>query len=168
MKRTRGYEAPDSHTTCPLLTMNRLFQLFLACLLVLAGGCSSDPHPPSATSDAGTSVWAVDLVRTLPGAQADYLRSIETNWANARRIARHRGAVRSYQAFAAPPDTLRPWDVILMTEYVDSSAWAQREETFQAIFASPEFVAVEPARPSAEMREFVQGDVAMRALSIDP
>ncbi len=49
-----------------------------------------------------------------------------------------------------------------MTEYADSAAYANREETFQAIFASPEFVAVEPARPSAEMREFMSGDVVLR------
>lgn len=117
---------------------------------------------PSTAADTDTPVWSVDLVRTLPGAQMDYVRSIETNWAGARAIARERGAVLSYRAFVAPPDTARGWDVLLMTEYADSAAYANREETFQAIFASPEFVAVEPARPSAEMREFMSGDVVLR------
>lgn len=51
---------------------------------------------------------------------------------------------------------------MLMTEYADSTEWANREPTFQAIFESDEFVYVEPAMPSADMREFFIGDVAMR------
>lgn len=121
-----------------------------------------DTAPPPNTETEGAPVWAIDLVRTLPGAQLDYVRSIETNWAGARTIARERGAVLSYGAFVAPPDTARGWDVLLMTEYADSAAYANREETFQEIFASPEFVAVEPARPSAEMREFMSGNVVLR------
>ncbi len=135
-----------------LLTSN-----FVAC---------SRPHVDTAlapaVSAADAPVWAIDLVRTLPGAQLDYVRSIEANWAGARAIARERGDVLSYRAFVAPPDTARGWDVLLMTEYADSAAYANREETFQAIFASPEFVAVEPARPSAEMREFMSGNVVLR------
>lgn len=142
----------------------------LASLLLLVGsGCSTVPPPATtAAPDAGDSVWSVDLVRTLPGAQADYVRSIETNWANARRLARERGAVLSYRAFVAPPDSARGWDVLLMTEYADSAAWQAREEVFQAIFASPEFAAVEPARPSSEMRAFAAGGVTMQAFVSEP
>lgn len=120
----------------------------------------SDPRPAAAAVDA--PVWSIDLVRTLPGAQLDYVRSIETNWAGARTIAQERGAVLSYRAFIAPPDTARGWDVLLMTEYADSTAYTNREGTFQAIFASPDFVAVEPARSSAEMREFMSSGVVLR------
>jgi hypothetical protein len=113
-------------------------------------------------------VWSVDLVRTLPGAQADYLRSIETNWANGRRVARTRGAVRSYRALVAAPDSARGWDVILMTEYADSAAFLRREAIFEEIFASPEYVRVEPARPSAEMRVIMTSSVSMRMFVSEP
>lgn len=110
------------------------------------------------------SVWSVDLIRTLPGMQAEYLASIEENWAGARELAHDRGAVRSYRALAADPDEERGWDVILMTEYADSATWARREEIFQEIFATPEFVRVQPARPSTEVREFVASGVVMRGV----
>ena len=118
-----------------------------------------------AQADDSPSVWTVDLIRTLPGGQAEYLRNIETNWSGARHLAVERGAVLSYQALAAEPDSARGWDVILMTEYVDSTAWSNREEIFTAIFESPEFVRVPMDRPSSELREFVAGGVVMHGVA---
>ena len=143
--------------------MRHTFPLPALSVLLSGASCSTDSvSPPSDTDRRGASVWSVDLVRTLPGSQADYVRSIEDNWAGARELARERGAVISYQAFVAQTDTAGGWDVMLMTEYADSTAWANREEVFQAIFSSPEFVEVEPARPSAEMRTFAAGGVTMQ------
>ena len=140
-----------------------------AALLFLAGCLEAAPDEVASTEpDPTNSVWTVDLVRTLPGQQAAYLRNIEANWAGARRIARERGAVLSYRALAAPPDSARGWDVLLMTEYADSAAWANREAIFEAIFASPEYVRVPLARPLSELREFAAGGVAMEAVVSAP
>ena len=114
-----------------------------------------------ATSDAANSVWTMDLVRTLPGQQAEYLRNIENNWAGAREIAINRKAVLSFRALAAPPDSVRGWDVVLLTEYADSAAWADREEIFESIFGSAEYVRVPTALPSSELREFAAGGVVL-------
>lgn len=132
--------------------------------------CSAPPRDDGPLVDAdgagsGSAVWAVDLVRTLPGRQADYLRGIEANWAGARRLARERGAILSYRALAAPPDSSRGWDVILMTEYTDSAAFADREPLFQDIFASEAFVPLETDVPSSELREFVAGEVVLREVA---
>jgi hypothetical protein len=146
--------------------------LLLYCTASLAAiiGCRTTVQQPDANIPAAhpTSVWSVDLVRTMPGAQADYLRSIETNWTNGRRVARTRGAVRSYRALVAAPDSARGWDVILMTEYADSAAFLRREAIFEEIFASPQYVRVEPARPSAQMRAFATTNVAMRMFVSEP
>ncbi len=136
-------------------------------MLGLLSGCGEAPAPSDeaapAPRDISTSVWSVDLIRTLPGQQAEYLRNIEANWAGARRIAQDRQVVLSYRALAAPPDSARGWDVLLMTEYADSTTWADREEIFASIFASPEYVRVPTARPSSELRAFVAGGVVMEA-----
>jgi len=139
--------------------------LAIAVLILLAGCIEAPPEQTVPTEpETTTSVWSVDLIRTLPGQQAEYLRNIEANWAGGRRIARERGAVLSYRALVAPPDSVRGWDVLLMTEYADSSSWSQREAIFEAIFASPEYVRVPTARPSSELREFAAGGVVMKAL----
>ena len=139
-------------------------------MLILVAGCLEAPSEQAVPVEQGTinSVWTVDLVRTLPGQQAEYLRNIEANWAGARRIARERSAVLSYRALVARPDSLRGWDVLLMTEYADSSAWSQREAIFASIFSSPEYVRVPTARPSSELREFASGGVVMEALVSEP
>jgi hypothetical protein len=100
----------------------------------------------------------LDLVLTRPGQQAEYLRGIRANWAGARRLVVEHGDVRSYQAFAATPDSARGWDVVLLTEYRDSSAFARREATFQEIFRDPRYVAgrVATALPSDQLRTIVQ------------
>ena len=118
-----------------------------------------------AQADGSPPVWTIDLIKSLPGGQADYLRNIEANWSGARDLAVERGAVLSYQALAAQPDSSRGWDIILLTEYADSTAWSNREEIFTAIFESPEFVRVPMDRPSSELREFVAGGVTMRGVA---
>ena len=143
--------------------------LAIAALILLAGCLETPPEQTTPTGPETTdAVWSVDLIRTLPGQQAEYLRNIEANWAGARRIARERGAVLSYRALVAPPDSLRGWDVLLMTEYADSSSWSQREAIFQDIFASPEYVRVPTARPSSELRAFASSGVVMEALVSEP
>jgi hypothetical protein len=76
--------------------------------------------------------------------------------------------VRSYRALVTTPDSARGRAVILMTAYADSSARARHEEIFPAIFAAPDATAVPPARPSAEMRAFIAGDIPMQAFVAVP
>ena len=142
---------------------------FAIAALILVSGCLDTPPEQTATAkpETANSVWTVGLIRTLPGQQAEYLRNIKANWAGARRLARERGIVLSYRALTAPPDSSRGWDVLLMTEYADSTAWSQRETIFKEIFASPEYVRVPTARPSSELRAFFASGVAMRAVISD-
>lgn len=144
--------------------MTRIAVLFLAGCLVAA--CSTgETSPASQTRDTPTcnpdAVWAVDLVRTLPGMQETYLRSILENWGGARALVQEQGHILSYRALAAAPDSARGWDVILMTEYVDSAAFRNREPVFQAVFQSPEFVAWQAPVPSSEMRAFTASEVTL-------
>jgi len=141
---------------------------FTTCVLmaVFAGPGYGQASP--GRSGVSESVWTVDLIRTLPGRQREYLRNIESNWSGAREMAIERGAIMSYRALAAPPDSARGWDIILLTEYRDSTAWSEREEIFTAIFESPEFDRVEMELPSSELREFVASGVKMWGVAPPP
>ena len=138
-------------------------------LLVLSIALSAFTMSAHAQSDNENdkSVWSVDLIRTLPGMQDEYLRNIEANWAGARHLALDRGVIKSYRALASEPDSARGWDVMLITEYTDTASWERREEAFREIFDSPEFVRLEMAVPNSEMREFVGGGVVMRSVAGD-
>ncbi|HEX8564728.1 MAG TPA: nuclear transport factor 2 family protein [Pyrinomonadaceae bacterium] len=76
------------------------------------------------------SVWAVDFVKTKGGRQADYLQFIEQNWAQARAFMKEKGIVSNYQVLSLSQNQAVEWDVLLMTEYKDSSAYEKREAVF--------------------------------------
>ena len=94
---------------------------------------------PSASSvSAGPSVWSVDLMTVRAGERESYRRFLDANWARARRTARERGEILSYHALFTPDTSASGagTQVILMTEYPDSAAYARREEIFQPILAA--------------------------------
>ena len=124
---------------------------------ILPGG-----HLPNDVENVHLEAHKEIVMTTTAATDVTDIESIKTNWANARRIAKARGSVLSYRAFAAAKDSTRGWDVMLMTEYSDSTAWSNREPIFEAIFESEEFVFVEPGSPSAAMRTFFVSDVAMQ------
>lgn len=135
------------------------------CIVGALVGCARSGVPGSSPdvmpAAEGVSVWAMDLVQTRPGYQEEYLRGIAANWAGARQLALAQGDVRSYRAFVTTPDSARGWDVVLLTEYTDSSAFARRETTFQKLFADPRYVAgrVVSEVPSRELRTIVESAV---------
>lgn len=147
--------------------MRRISGAIVLCVVLAGVSCVRGRVAPALEDDRSSpSVWVVDLVRTLPGRQAEYLRGIESNWGNARRLARASGTVRSYQAFSATPDSARGWDVMLLTEYADSRAFADRERVFQEIFALPEYLAGRvTGRPSAELRVIAASEVGLRVVT---
>ncbi len=149
--------------------VQRRFPLLVLGVLAAVSACRNSGPRLAAPVESSSSepIWEVDLIRTLPGAQDDYVRSIKANWTNGRRFARARGAVLSYRALVAPVDSARGWDVLLITEYADSAAYARREAIFDSIFKSPEFVRVEPPRPNDAMRVFT-AIVPMRSFVATP
>ena len=89
-------------------------------------------------SSRGPSVWSVDVMTVRTGERESYRRFLDANWARARRTARDRGEIRSFHALFTPDtsSTGAGTQVILLTEYPDSAAYARREEIFQPILTA--------------------------------
>lgn len=83
---------------------------------------------------AGT-LWWVDFVRTKDGQYENYLKTVEKNWAVARREMQQQEHIISYKVLAVPPDSLKEWNVMLMTEYASQKDIDEQEKYFQTIFA---------------------------------
>lgn len=81
------------------------------------------------------SVWTADFMRTKPGQQARYLRYVDANWARARRTVQAQGGIKSFRVLVSS-DSLAAWDVLLLTEYPDSAAFARAEEVFRPVLAA--------------------------------
>lgn len=58
------------------------------CLIVVAASQMRAQATPSAAAPEGSlqTVRVVDMVRTRPGVQAEYLRRIEAQWGTAREL----------------------------------------------------------------------------------
>ena len=117
--------------------------MFIA--LTAVGACTR--AAPSTTNRAvaadspasrGPSVWSVDVMTVRTGERDSYRRFLDANWARARRTARDRGEIRSFHALFTPDtsSTGAGTQVILLTEYPDSAAYARREEIFQPILTA--------------------------------
>lgn len=86
--------------------------------------------PVKASAQSAAPVWAVDFVKTRDGQQANYLKFIERNWAQARAFMKEKGIVSSYRVLSAPQSQAADWDVLLMTEYKDAAGYEKREAIF--------------------------------------
>ncbi|MEM9998268.1 MAG: hypothetical protein AAF809_11255 [Bacteroidota bacterium] len=106
-------------------------------LALAAGLVGCTPAGLVDAAERAESVWAVDLVETLPGQQARYLQFNALNWVPMREAFVEEGIAHSFRVLTLPPDSARGWDVMLMTEYVDESAFEQREDVFQDVAARP-------------------------------
>lgn len=104
---------------------------WMFCLIALLAAAL---RPRVAAAQAVRSVWAVDFVRTKPGQSAAYLASVRDNWAAARYYAQRAGYIVSYKAYTTRPDSSADFDVVLMTEFADSTAFRKAEENFAKIF----------------------------------
>lgn len=80
------------------------------------------------------SVWVIDFVKTKPGQLTNALTYYQQNWAKARQYALKEGYVASYNLLVTPADSVAGFNLMLLTEYPDSTAYKQSEAHFQQIF----------------------------------
>lgn len=79
------------------------------------------------------TVWVVDYVKIKDGKMAEALYYYEQNWKRYREEALKKGFIRSYNLLQAQPDSLHNFDLMLMTEFADSTQLSKVEEHFQPI-----------------------------------
>lgn len=144
----------------PSATSLALFMRSLAVLVLplLLTACQT-----VAPSDPSGTVLAIDFMRTLPGEQADYLRFVDLNWRPARAAAQDEGHVARFEVLVRPPQDGEDWDVMLVTEYANETAYANREAIFADLFARPE-LAMKPidGKGPRDMATFVGESAVVR------
>lgn len=122
------------------------------------------PAPFAPADTLGPSVWSVSYARTHPGEQAAYLDFLALNWAEARRHATREGIVRSYRVLVRPDADEAEWDVMMITEYADSTAYADREAYFSAMFARPDWeTRLVNGRTGRDLADLVGEEWALRS-----
>ena len=98
------------------------------CLLLLGGLFATGLF-----AQKNTTIWAVDFVKIKSGHRAETLFFYENNWKRYRDTALTKGYIVGYRLLETAPDSLGDFDLVLMTAYADSTAYANSEEHFQPI-----------------------------------
>ena len=84
-----------------------------------------------------------DFVKIKNNHTKEALYFYEQNWKHYRDIALKKKFIVSYRLVSAIPDTAADFDLILITEYADSLAYARSEENFAQI--------IKEARPNGPL-----------------
>jgi hypothetical protein len=107
--------------------------LFLACLLIAAGGGAQNP------SGSEKPVWTMEFIKVKPGMFGQTLGYLDDNWIRAREEAKRQGAVLSYhritEALLVTPGS-KSGDqnsMVLLTEYKNPATYFGREKLFASI-----------------------------------
>jgi hypothetical protein len=89
--------------------------------------------PPAAPSNTEKPVWALEFVKVKPGMFAATMGYLDDHWIRLRAEAKRQGAVLNYNRIAGDESSNTDWDILLMTEYQNQSAYDGREELFDSI-----------------------------------
>jgi hypothetical protein len=118
--------------------------------IALAGGWRARSAPPP------DSFVAIDTWRTIPGQRARYLAFLDSNWVPARAAVAGSGDVVGFRSIVLDSAAAAKagWDVMLMTTYRDSTAWARREEVFAPVLARRGLIRIDGMGPR-ELATFV-------------
>lgn len=83
-----------------------------------------------------TTITTIDFVKIKNNKRLEALFYYENNWKLYRDIALKNDYIRSYKLLTTSADTTANFDLILITEYADSSQFKSNEERFQQIIKS--------------------------------
>jgi hypothetical protein len=79
------------------------------------------------------TVFAIDFVKILDSKQKETFYYYENNWNASREVALAKGYIKSYQLISTNADSAADFDLMLVTEYTDSTQYKMREERFSKI-----------------------------------
>lgn len=78
----------------------------------------------------------IDFVKIKDNKRQETLYFYENNWKMFRDIALEKGYIKSYRLLSTPADSAAAFDLMLITEYADSTQLRLSEDRFQQIIKS--------------------------------
>jgi hypothetical protein len=90
----------------------------------------------SSFGQSGTTIITIDFVKIKNNKRQEAQYFYENNWKVYRDIALKNDYIKSYKLLTTLADSTANFDLILITEYADSSQFKLNEERFQQIIKS--------------------------------
>lgn len=110
-------------------------------------------------------IWVIDYVKIKPGKEKEALYFYEQNWLPFRENAKREGFIKSYQLIHIKKQDNPLFDLMLMTEFADSTRFKSMEENFRGVMSK-----VRPNGPlflnELRPKEFMEFVNAAEAVSI--
>lgn len=108
-----------------------------------------------AAGQQNSSISIIDFVKIKNDKRQETIFYYENNWKRYRDSALDKGMIKSYRIYTTVPDSAAHFDLLLITEFKDSSQYALREENFQKIMgtANPDGPKLMNNRKPAEFRQ---------------
>lgn len=78
-------------------------------------------------------ISTIDIVKCSEALEKEALYYYEQNWKAFRAAALDKGFISGYQLLRTPTDSTSHFNLILITEYPDSTSYSQLEENFQSV-----------------------------------
>jgi hypothetical protein len=85
------------------------------------------------SGQSSTSITTMDFVKITPGKAPEALFFYENNWLKHREMALEKGFIKAFRILETLADSIANFDLILITEYADSTQYHMREARFQQI-----------------------------------
>jgi hypothetical protein len=107
---------------------------------VIAGFSGAQSPSPSASSASGVpyaeqSVWNISLVKTKPGLDDDYLRSIAQTFKGTMEEEKKQGLIMDYKVLIGDASDRNDFNILLMVEYKNMAAFDGLREKTEPIMA---------------------------------
>jgi hypothetical protein len=80
-------------------------------------------------------IWVIDYVKIKPGKEKEALYFYGQNWLAFRENAKKEGFIKSYQLIHIKRQDNPSFDLMLMTEFADSTKFKAMEENFRGVMS---------------------------------
>lgn len=116
------------------------------------------------------SVWSMAFIRIKPGMDTAYLNYLAGSWKKEQEALKAEGLTLSYKVLSAEGHTPGEWNLVLMTEYKNLSAFEASQDKADAIaqkLIGSDDKQMQGYRERADIRDIV-GDRLCREIVLEP
>jgi len=112
------------------------FLITAICVIAgFSGAQSPSPNAPSTVPYTEHSVWNISLVKTKPGLDDDYLRSVAQTFKGTMEEEKKQGLIMDYKVLIGDASDRNDFNILLMVEYKNMAAFDGLREKTEPIMA---------------------------------
>lgn len=105
-------------------------------------------------------ISTMDFVQVLNDNKAEALFYYENNWKALRERALEKGFIHSYQLLETPRSESEPFELLLITTYINQQEYERAEERFEVLIAEKGTLRLKNAKKPGDFRKVLFSKLA--------